>query len=124
MELFEEFLRRIQDNQNQKRMIDLFSWISVQYPNLEPRIAWNQPIYTDHGTYIIGFSVVKAHMSIAPENAAILRFSNNIRSAGYEHTNEIIRVKWNQPLNYELIQLLIQYNIEDKKHHTSFWRKP
>lgn len=122
MELFEEFLRRIQDNQNQKRMIDLFSWILVQYPNLEPRIAWNQPIYTDHGTYIIGFSVAKAHMSIAPENAAILRFSDNIRSAGYEHTNEIIRVKWNQPLNYELIQLLIQYNIEDKKHHKSFWR--
>ncbi|HOI47298.1 MAG TPA: DUF1801 domain-containing protein [Bacilli bacterium] len=122
MELFEEFLRKIQDDQNQKRMIDLFSWISNQYPNLEPRIAWNQPIYTDHGTFIIGFSVAKAHMSIAPENAAILRFSDDIRKVGYEHTNEIIRVKWNQPLNYELIQLLIEYNIKDKKNHTSFWR--
>ncbi|MCQ4950818.1 hypothetical protein NE646_14380, partial [Bittarella massiliensis] len=41
------------------------------FPDLTPKIAWNQPMFTDHGTFIIGFSAAKAHLAVAPERAGI-----------------------------------------------------
>ena len=40
-------------------------------------------MFTDHETFIIGFSVAKQHMSVAPEKAGIRQFSNEIVLAGY-----------------------------------------
>jgi uncharacterized protein YdhG (YjbR/CyaY superfamily) len=44
--------------------------------------------------FIIGFSVAKNHMAVAPERAGILYFSVEIVQAGYEHTKDLIRFPW------------------------------
>lgn len=36
------------------RMVDVLVRGGLTYPELELRIAWNQPLFTHHGTYIIG----------------------------------------------------------------------
>lgn len=35
-------------------MAEVLDWVAEHYPELELRIAWNQPLFTHHGTYIIG----------------------------------------------------------------------
>ncbi|MGC2952001.1 iron chaperone, partial [Enterococcus faecium] len=51
-------------------MKDLFAKITETKPQLDTTVKWNQPMFTDHGTYIIAFSFAKNHFSIAPEKAA------------------------------------------------------
>lgn len=123
METFEEYLNQIENLSNRQRTAEVLKWTEENFPALKRRIAWNQPMFTDHGTFIIGFSVSKAHLAVAPERAAIRRFSADILFAGYNHSKELMRIQWNQPVNYELLEKMIRFNLEDKADCPSFWRK-
>ena len=123
MEVFAEYLAGIAHPQHQARMEEVLSYISMKYPNLVPRIAWNQPMFTDHGTYIIGFSVAKHHMAVAPERAGLLQFSDEVEESGYSCSKELIRIPWDKPLDFTLLEKIIEFNILDKAECSTFWRK-
>ncbi|WP_270181346.1 iron chaperone [Alkalihalobacillus sp. CinArs1] len=123
METFEDYLSKIEEPEHRARMEEVFDWVEEKYPNLERRIAWNQPMYTDHGTFIIAFSKAKKHMSVAPERVVMERFADDIDAAGYDATKELVRIPWNKPVNYGLLEKMISFNIRDKAEYTSFWRK-
>jgi uncharacterized protein YdhG (YjbR/CyaY superfamily) len=89
---------------------------------MERVVKWNQPMFTDHGTYIIGFSLAKKHMSVAPENKAIEEFSDALEKADYSYTNEIFRIPWDGEVDYALLKKIIEFNIEDKDGVDTFWR--
>ena len=75
MEVFTEFLGRIDNPQQRDRTEEFLVQVSEKFPDLMPTIKWNQPMFTDHGTYIIGFSIAKSHLAVAPEEAGIIHFS-------------------------------------------------
>ena len=104
------------------RMNGMFDWIIEKYPNMESRIGWNQPMFTDHGTFIIGFSASKKHMSATIEPKGITVFSDKIKDAGYEQTKMLFKIKWDEPINYELLSEMIEYNMADKAECSTFWR--
>ena len=64
--------------------MEVLNWVAERYPELELRIAWNQPMFTHHGTYIIGFSAASKHMAMAPERATMIRFEPVMRERGTE----------------------------------------
>lgn len=80
-------------------------------------------MFTDHGTFIIGFSVAKKHMAVAPESAAIAYAKSDIEKAGYDYTKQLIRIPWDQPVKYSLLEKIIDFNISDKANCTTFWRQ-
>lgn len=123
MEVFAEFIAAIQKEEHHNRTNEVLSWVSKKFPQLNPKIAWNQPMFTDHDTFIIGFSVAKQHLAVAPEKVAIGRFAEKIKETGYNHTKEIIRIKWKDEVDYSLLEEIIEFNIIDKADCTSFWRK-
>lgn len=59
MEVFAEYLARIDNLQHRSRMEEILGWVIKEFLNLMPIIAWNQPMFTDHGTFIIGFSTAR-----------------------------------------------------------------
>ena len=61
----DQFLAAIPDD-NRERMVEVLVWFGLTYPEMELRIAWNQPMFTHHGTFIIGFSTASQHMAMAP----------------------------------------------------------
>ena len=122
MKIFKEFLQGIDNPIHLNKVEELLNWVNTKFPGLEPLLKWNQPMFSDHGTYIIGFSVSKQHIAIAPEQAGINQFVDAIEKAGYDHTKEIIRIKWNQSIDYELLERIIEFNILDKSNHSKFWR--
>jgi uncharacterized protein YdhG (YjbR/CyaY superfamily) len=122
MEVFEEFLTKIDNPEHRARTEEVLTWVSENYPNLVPVIKWNQPMFTDHDTYIIGFSVSKQHLAASPEQAGINHFSEQIVQAGYKHTKMLVQFPWNKPFDYELLMKMIDHNIEDKADCTTFWR--
>jgi hypothetical protein len=123
METFSDYLAAISDQDHRDRMEEVLLWVRTAFPSLKPVIAWNQPMFTDHGTFIIGFSVSKNHLAAAPERAAILHFSDAIRKAGFSQTKELIRFPWDRPIDYSLLQEIIAFNIVDKAGCDTFWRK-
>ena len=123
MESFEEYLNSIDNLNNRYKLESILNWVRDNFPQLDERIAWNQPMFTDHGTYIIGFSISKNHISVSPEQAGIEYFADDISKAGYSYSKMIFRIKWTDPVDYPLLDKMIQYNIEDKTDYTSFWRK-
>ncbi|CAM4523271.1 MULTISPECIES: iron chaperone [Paenibacillus] len=123
METFAEFIARIDNPEHQARTEEVLNWVTEKFPNLKQKIAWNQPMFTDHDTFIIGFSVSKQHLAVAPEKAGINRFSEEITQAGYDHTKELVRMKWKQEIDFSLLERMIEFNIADKAECSTFWRK-
>lgn len=123
MVIFQEFLNKMDDMAHREKLEEVLGWIQQSYPELDTVVKWNQPMFTHHGTYIIGFSVSKKHFAIAPETAGINHNRDAIEAAGYDCTDNIIQVPWNTPVDYGLLEKLIEFNIEDKAECSTFWRK-
>ena len=64
METFADYLSGMEKEEHRMKLKEVLSWIKRGFPNLETRIAWNQPMFTDHGTFILGFSVSKQHFAL------------------------------------------------------------
>ncbi len=122
MKTFTDFINTIEDTGKRARMQEILDHIKSKYPQLQEEIKWHQPMFSDHGTFIIGFSIAKAHIAVAPESKVIQLFTDDIDHSGYSHTQELFRIKWTDAVDYELIGRIIDYNIEDKKGMTKFWR--
>lgn len=123
MESFNKYLSTIEDVNHRSRIGEVLDWISNRFPDLVPKMAWNQPMFTDHGTFIIGFSASKQHFSVAPESRGIKRFSEEITKAGYSYSSNIFRIRWDETIDYALLERIIQYNRKDKADCSTFWRK-
>lgn len=123
MELFKEYLAQIENPEHRARVEEILEWVTVRFPHLVPRIAWNQPMFTDHGTFIIGFSTTKNHLAVAPESAVTSRFSDEIHQSCYDHTQELVRIKWDLLVDFSLLEKIIEFNIKDKAECPTFWRK-
>ena len=118
----DEYLATIPNDDNRARMVDVLVWVGLTYPELELRIAWNQPMFTHHGTYIIGFSAASKHMAMAPERATMIRFEPVMRERGTDFGKMFARQPWNKPFDYELLDAFIQHQLAEKQDITSFWR--
>ena len=64
----------IPNDDNRARMVEVLNWVAERFPELELRVAWNQPMFTHLGTYIIGFSAASKHMAMAHERATLIHF--------------------------------------------------
>ena len=118
----DEYLATIPNDDNRAQMMEVLDWVSHNFPELELRIAWNQPMFTHHGTYIIGFSAASKHMAMAPERATIIRFEPVIRERGTDFGKMFARQPWDKPFDYELLDAFIQHQLTDKRDVTCFWR--
>jgi len=122
MNEFAAYLAKIDDPDHCDRVEEVLKWVTASYPQLVPRVAWNQPMFTDHGTFIIAFSTAKKHMAVAPEKAAIDRFEQDIKAGSHSSTKQLIRMSWDRPVDYVLLGKLIEFNMEDKADYDKFWR--
>lgn len=68
MDVFEEYLSGIENEAHRSKLREVLTWVKDTFPTLEPKIAWNQPMFTDHGPFILGFSASKPHFFISPES--------------------------------------------------------
>ncbi|QKE72737.1 iron chaperone [Arthrobacter citreus] len=123
MEVFAKYLAGIDNPDHRERTTEVLEWIAGKFPNLESQIKWNTPMFSDHGTFIIGLSTSKQHMSVSPEEEGILHFANDISKAGYSATKGLFRIPWKDAVNYELLEKMIEFNIQEKAGLTTFWRK-
>lgn len=119
---FNDYLNTIEQPEHRKKMEAIFSWVDETFPELEKVVKWNQPMYTHHDTYIIGFSKAKAHISVSPEAAGMKPFTQRFETDGYTYTENLFRIKWTDEVDYLLLKDIIEFNLKDKAETTTFWR--
>ncbi|MGD9887458.1 MAG: iron chaperone [Bacilli bacterium] len=117
------FYQGITKTEQQLKVEQLFQWILTKYPHLTLVIKWNQPMFMDHGTFILGFSFAKDHIAIAPEKHTMDLFRDELMDNDYQPTSMMFRIKWNQDVNFDLLAKILDYNIKSKQNDDSFWRK-
>lgn len=123
MEIFSKYLAHIDHPSNRAKVEEVLAWVTKTFPDLKPKVAWNQPMFIHHDTFIIGFSVAKHHLAIAPERAGINRFADEIVQAGYDLSKELVRIRWEDPVDFALLKKMIEFNMVDKAQCQTFWRK-
>jgi len=119
---FDAFLNTINDQKQKEKLNTLLHWIDEQFPNLSRVVKWNQPMYTDHGTFILGFSVSKNHISVTPEKAGMEHFHDKIAQKGFVQSMMLFQIQNNQDIPFDLLKEMIEYNLAEKAETTSFWR--
>ncbi|MDO1604649.1 DUF1801 domain-containing protein [Lactobacillus sp. YT155] len=122
MNNFDEYLLKLDNQDHAQQLAKVLEWVLEKYPQLETRVAWKQPMFTDHETFIIGFSVAKNHFSVATEKA-IDSFRDEIKVSGYESGIKLFKIPFDTEVNYDLLAKMIDWNIENKKDITTFWWK-
>lgn len=123
MHQFDEFIEKHENPKHKKRFWEIVRWIDEKHPQLKREIKWNEPVYTDHGTFILSLNITKNHLSICPENKTIQKFEEELKKREYGHGMMIVKIKWTQDVPYDLLEKMIEFNIEDKKNNAGFWRK-
>ncbi|WP_315311427.1 DUF1801 domain-containing protein [uncultured Actinomyces sp.] len=118
----DEYLETIPNDDNRARMVEVLNWVTECYPELELCIAWNQPMFTHHGTYIIGLSAASKHMAMAPERTTMIRSEPVMRERGTDFGKMFARQPWDKPFDYELLDAFIQHQLKEKGDVTSFRR--
>jgi len=119
---FDGWLADLGDDAKAAKMTELFGWIERTFPQLDRAVKWNQPMYIDHGTFVIGFGPYAKNFAVSPEAYTLKKFLPEIEKAGYTCTANFIRIGWNQEVNLPLLEKIIAFNIEDKAGYTNFWR--
>ncbi len=118
---FDDYLQRIADEKPRERMRNLLLHVQRTFPELKPVIKWNQPMFTDHGTFIIGFSIAKKHIALAPEYVALEAFRDDFLARGYKLTKMLVQIPHTNNVDEALIDRVIAFNINYKKNRDGFW---
>ncbi|HFR3714343.1 TPA: iron chaperone [Streptococcus suis] len=118
----QEFLNKVKNPVLKDKLATIFAQIQQEFPSLTTEIKWNQPMFIMDGTFIIGFSAAKAHISIAPETVTMETFAKDIKEAGYEATSNLFKIKEDQEVNWDLLRTIITFNMDEKKGYDKFWR--
>lgn len=117
----DEYLNKYSEEQ-QAFLQNILDWVDENFPELKLEVKWNQPMYVHEGTYIIGFSLSKAHVSVSPEQHGMEVFHDKVAAAGYSQSKMLFRIKYTEEVDYELLREMIEYNIKDKAGSAKFWR--
>jgi len=121
---FEEYLSTIEDEEKRIKTRSVLNWVKKNYPYFVEEVKWSQPMFSNEGTYIIGFSAAKKHLAVIPEKAGITKFEDEIKEKGYNPGSMTYRVSWNNEMDYDLLKRVIDFQKEDKKGYDAYWRKP
>ncbi|MEY8369935.1 DUF1801 domain-containing protein [Aerococcaceae bacterium 50-4] len=119
----QKVLNKIDSDEHRRQFSQVITWIAKNYPDFDLVIKWQQPHFEYKETFIIGLNTAKQHMSFFIEKAGIRQFSNQIEKAGYAYTESMYKVKWTDEMDYDLLKAPIDFQVEDKKGMTTYWRK-
>lgn len=121
MDTLQEFFETIPNDDHRARFQEVVDWTGRTFPDLEMAIKWNQPMFIHHGTFIIAYSAASKYLTVAPEIQVLNEFLDQITDHGYGHTKMKFQIRWDQEVNYALLQNIIERCIEFKKGSKTFW---
>lgn len=115
------FFEKISDDQQREKISNLYYHLVDLDDDLTSIYAWNQPMIKYKETFILAFSVAKAHFAIGLDARTLDFFTSNIQDNQYELMKKGFKVKYTQGINLQLFEEMVKYTIIIKKDATGFW---
>lgn len=80
-------------------------------PELTQTLSYQMPTFKKHGKAVFHFAAQKNHLGIYPTPPAIEYFA--VRLEGYKTSKGAIQIPYSMPLDEELIQDLVRFNLKE-----------
>ncbi len=114
MSPFSEYLAKIDNPAHRDQLASVLDWVSTTYPQLVGQIKWNRPMFTDHGTFIISFTV-------GPEPQVFAAVLPKLEQLGLEHGKKTFQIPFDAPVPTDLLATIIEQTMTLKQDVSSFW---
>lgn len=90
----------------------IFSAVQARHPDLEPVIAWNQPMLKSGRAYVFGLSASKNHLTIAPFDPAAIDAVRPLLE-GYVVNKKTVRIPSDWDVDEGLLDAMIRAVLAD-----------
>lgn len=121
MHEFTPYYDKIKIDENREAFINLLTWVQTEF-NLTPLYKWKIPMFTKDKKFIIGFKAHKNYFELKIEADALEHFEEKLIKAKHLTKTKILRIKWDQDINYELLREIINYKLVEKQTWPYFWK--
>lgn len=109
---FTDFYASLTPEQN-THIRSLVEWVSTAYPELEPVIAWNQPMFKKETKYILGFMPTKNHTNLLTvTDSAISELAPQLTS--YKHGTRSIQLPFDWTIEPQLFEQVISLRLKEE----------
>ena len=117
----EEYLDSIADSDHRDEFNELLNWVHATWPQLVCEIKWNQPMFTDHGTFIIGFTALTNHVTVGSEPRAFEHAVPLIEQQHLKRGKKTFQIPYGRSDAWEVLEQIIDSTIADKRDVQTFW---
>ena len=101
-----------QEPEKSKTMTGILDYLIKEFPELETKLAWNNPMLVRKGKYVLGLSCSKNHIAIAPfSKQVMLELSEQLKT--YDITENLIRVPASWKLDKILLKELVKLRLQE-----------
>jgi uncharacterized protein YdhG (YjbR/CyaY superfamily) len=89
-------------------------------PDAEQVIKWGNPFFVEP-RFLFAYSAHKAHLSFAPSEAALAKFSKQLQP--HETTKNFLKIRYDEPVPEALVRAIAEYQLRtvSKRKDDSFW---
>ena len=92
----------------------VIGFILDEFPELEPKIAWNVPQIQRDGEYVFGVSSLKDHLDLAPWSADVIdAFRGRLAHEGYVVRKNLFQVPDDWELDRALVRDLVRARLAE-----------
>ena len=99
---------------NARTLRSVIDFILDEFPELEPRIAWNVPQIQRDGEYVFGVSSLKDHLDLAPWSSDVIdAFRGRLEHAGYVVRKNLFQVPDDWELDRALVRDLVRARLAE-----------
>ena len=99
--------------QQLEHISSLVEWVSQHYPQLEPVIAWNQPMFKLGTKYILGFMPTKNHTNLLTvTDTAITELEPLLTN--YKHGTRSIQLPFAWEKDSDLLERIVAIRLDEE----------
>lgn len=85
-----------------------------EFPELEPKLAWNVPQIQKDGEYVFGVSALKKHLALAPWSDAVIDdFRARLEKDGYVVKKNLFQVPDDWTIDRDLVTDLVRARLAE-----------
>ena len=122
----EEYLGSIADERHRTKFKELLDWVHATWPQLVCEVKWNQPMFMDHGTFIIGLTALTNHVTVGSEPRAFEHAMPLIEQQHLKRGKKTFQIPYERSDAWKVLEQIIEFTIADKRDVQTFWdqRRP
>lgn len=112
---------RAAPREGQPHLRRLYAVLKSVAPEAEEAIKWGTPFFVEPPRFLFAFSAHKAHLSFAPNAAALKRFCKELEK--HRTTKGTLQVPYDKPLPEGLIRKMAAYSLRTvrERDDDAFW---